>query len=98
MANFYAILTRFPQGQSQHDLADRSRKVKEQLIEKVPALTGKWVTKFAFDGSELGAIDVAATSDRAEVEKAARIISEYGDCQTEVVAAYNWHHFLETRA
>jgi hypothetical protein len=98
MAHFYAVITKFHDKHASANLSERSEKVKHALIEQVPALTGKWVAKFAFDSPNIGAIDIVAHEHRHDVERAAAIIRELGGVETEVVAAATWPHFLTGKA
>jgi hypothetical protein len=92
MGDFYAVITNFPDGGLPDDLAERSKRVQQALVQEVPSLTGRWVTEWALDDSDVHAIDVVSADDRADVEKAAEIISREGQCQARVAQARTWDH------
>lgn len=98
MATFYAVITKFANGKPPSDLSQRSEKVKQALLAQVPSLTGKWIAKYALDHESISAIDIVASDNRGDVDRAARIIGELGGADTEVVAAATWPHFLSGSA
>ena len=92
MADFYALITSFPEGGLPNDLAERSSKVASAIADEIPSLNGKWVADWALDDGDIHAIDIVVADDRADVEKAAALIQQHGGCEVRVAGARTWTH------
>jgi hypothetical protein len=87
---FYAVISSFPDGQMPDDLADRSDRVARAIAAELPSLHGQWVMDWALRDSDIQAIDIVAADARADVDRAAELISEHGGCQARVAEAMTW--------
>ncbi|HEX3683200.1 MAG TPA: hypothetical protein VHU83_11750 [Bryobacteraceae bacterium] len=92
----YAIFTTFTSVPSKAELAGRSEKVRKALMAQVPSMTGKWVCDYGFEDGAVNAIDIVEANNADDVQTAARIISEQGQCQTKVARAQRWHEYAQT--
>jgi len=92
MADFYALITSFPEGELPNDVAERSSRVATAIAEEIPSLNGKWVAEWALDDNDVHGIDVVVADDRADVEKAAELIRQHGGCEVRVAHARTWRH------
>ncbi|ADO71687.1 GYD domain-containing protein [Stigmatella aurantiaca] len=90
----YAILSKYKSSTDIRSLPQRAQAVKEKTLRELPHL--KCTLKLAFHGGPYDALDVVETEDEREAQRAAEIISEHGDCTTELLPVTHWQDFVRT--